>query len=145
MKQTIQSLILIGSLLIAFSGQLVAQTTQGQVADVSADKVAKRPHGMSAEEQQRHMQEMMIALDMSEEQAATFKLIHLNHMASVREMQELDLSQEDRRTRMQALRQDENKKVQALLTESQFTQYRQLNQERRKGRQENIGKRPQRN
>ena len=92
MNRSIKSLLLVVASLLMMGTQAQAQQ-----------------HGsrMSAEERQQHMEAMVAALDMTEAQTQQFQEVHMTHMKAAQEVREAELTAEARRTRMQALRQDQ--------------------------------------
>ena len=99
------------------------------------------PHGrggmMNPDQHAAHLQK---ALGLSDDQTAQVKTIFTDEQTKFEALRSnTSLSREDRHTQMEALRQDEDTKVQAVLTADQKTKYAALQEQMRdrRGNQQN--------
>ncbi|MGB7749654.1 MAG: hypothetical protein WBN75_20475 [Verrucomicrobiia bacterium] len=121
-----------GSLLVC-SPALRAQDTNTppSTPPAGAPPAGQRPPGMRGAP---NLDQLAHQLNLTEDQKTKVKPILDAQQQKMRDLREdTSLSPEDRRTKMQTIRQDTSTQLKAVLTPEQFDKYQQMTQRRRPG------------
>jgi periplasmic protein CpxP/Spy len=132
------AVVLCGAMLAVLPAmaQQDAPPPQGQTQGVNPGG-PRRGGMMSPEQHAAHLQK---ALGLSDDQTAQVKAIFTDEQTKFEALRSnTSLSREDRRTQMQALRQDEDTKVQGVLTADQKTKYAAMQEQMRERRENQQG------
>lgn len=134
-KFGLMALLAAGSLL-SFSPGLLAQEQKqdSKPADSTANQRPQRGRGASVENRLAQLSEQ---LKLTDEQKPKVKAL-LEEQAKQR-TEYRDLSQEERRTKMRAAREEMNKKMKAILTDEQYKKWETSNQGRARRGRANAG------
>jgi len=87
--------------------------------------------GLSPEQRRAHMEQMITELDLSEEQVAQFKQIHLEHMEKMEALRAEELTRDDFHAQAKLLRKAHDEALSEILTEEQYQRFLTKRQEMR--------------